>query len=106
MKKHLICAAALALLACGSAQALEIITGKVTVVEGSYMPNSVYFVLDTGTTACPAGKWLLWKNADKDSNKAVFAGLLAAANTGKSVRFHYADGDTNCLGSFIHFLGN
>jgi hypothetical protein len=104
MKKQLICTAAMALLACGSAQAVESILGKVKTLEASYMPNAVQFTIDTGSTACPVNKWLIWKNADKDNNKAVYATLLAAQTTGKSVRFHYADGDTNCTGIYIHIL--
>jgi hypothetical protein len=104
MKKHIFCAAALALLACGSAQAIEIVTGKVKTLEASYMPNYITFTLDTGTAACAANKWLVWKSVDKDNNKAVYASLLAAMTTGKSVRFHYADGDTNCNGVYLHVL--
>jgi hypothetical protein len=68
------------------------------------MPNMVFVQLDTGSSVCPAGMWLPWKNADKDNNKAVYAGLLTALATGKSVRFHYGDGDTTCTGSYIHFM--
>jgi hypothetical protein len=104
MNKKYIYAAALALLACGSAQAVESIVGKVKTLEASYMPTFITFTLDTGSTVCPANKWLVWKNVDKDNNKAVYASLLAAMTTGKSVRFHYADGDTNCNGTYIHFF--
>jgi hypothetical protein len=103
MKKQFMCAAATALLACGSAQAVESILGKVKTLEASYMPTFITFMLDTGSAACPAYKWLVWKNADKDNNKAVYASLLASITTGKSVRFYYADGDTNCNGTQIFF---
>jgi hypothetical protein len=102
MNKQWICAAAMALLTCGSAHAVESILGKIKTLEASYMPNTIQFTLDAGSAACPANKWLVWKSVDKDNNKAVYATLLAALTTGKSVRFHYADGDTNCVGTYIH----
>ncbi len=104
MNKKYIYSALLALLACSSAQGIESIVGKVKTLEASYMPSYITFTLDTGSAACPASKWLVWKSVDKDNNKAVYASLLAALSTNKTIRFHYADGDVNCNGVYIHFL--
>lgn len=84
--------------------AIQSFTGKVTVLEPSYMPGAVSFQMGTGNTTCPAGKWLSWKSADTQNNKAVYATLLAALLAGREVRFHFNDGDTTCKGTLLHLL--
>ena len=84
--------------------ALEAFEGKVTVVEPSYLPGGVAFKMATGNTTCPAGTWLWWKNANSDNTKGVYSTLMTAVVSGKSVRFHFADGDTTCVGLHLHLL--
>ena len=94
------------------AQAYDwMIAGKVTAVEGSYIPNSVYFKLDTGTGSCAAGTWLVWTGnfhgVSQPANvKAVFAQLLTAFTTGKTINFYGFDSyeGTACLGQHIHIV--
>lgn len=95
----LICSAAF------SAAAQEHVTARVTIVEPTYMPGAVSFMLSAGTATCPSGVWLRWAK-DAENNKAVYATLLAALNSGKSVNFYHAVGDKTCTGQFLHALGN
>lgn len=84
--------------------ALESFVGKVTVVEPTYLPVAISFVMDTGSATCPAGTWLKWQKADQENNKAVYATLMAALVSGKQVRFHFNNGDSTCSGQFLHLL--
>ncbi|MEJ2653300.1 MAG: hypothetical protein P8173_16370 [Gammaproteobacteria bacterium] len=94
------------LMSYGSAYALEAIQGKVTVLEGTYMPGTVTFQLDTGDATCPAGTWLVWQKADLANNKAIYATLMAALIAGRQITFVINDGDTSCTGQFLHLLDN
>ena len=87
-----------------NANAYQSIDGKVTVLEATYLPNSVSFQLSAGTTICPAGTWLKWKNADQSNNKSVYATLLTAAATGKTVRLLINDGDSTCTGLYVYLM--
>ncbi|WP_208108642.1 hypothetical protein [Cognatilysobacter terrigena] len=87
------------------AQNVEAITGHVRLVEATYMPGTITFMLDTGTTTCPTGRYLTWSK-DVENNKAVFAALLSAQATGHKVNFYYAAGDTTCKGTFLHVLND
>jgi len=78
--------------------------GKVTLVEPTYLPNAVTFVMDAGNATCPAGSWLKWQKPDPENNKAVFAALMAAMTAGKQVRLYINDGDTSCVGQFVHIF--
>ena len=46
----------------------------------------------------------LWKNADPENNKAVYATLMTALAADKNVRFHINDGDTTCTGKHLHLI--
>lgn len=83
----------------GAASALESVQAKVITVEASYMPNSVTFRLDAGTTTCPTGVWLTWQKS-ADSNRAAYALLLTALTAGKTVTFYHQTG--SCAGEFLH----
>lgn len=102
--------AAIAALALGTgapsaAAAVEIVTAKVLLVEPTYMPGAVSFILSGGTASCPAGRYLRWQK-DAENNKAVYAALLGAMVTGKRVTLYFDDGDTTCLGRFLHVLAD
>lgn len=83
----------------GTASALESVQAKVLTVEASYMPNTVSFRLDAGTTTCPTGSWLFWQKT-VDSNKAAYALLLTAMATGQTVTFYHPTG--SCAGEYLH----
>ncbi|WP_020405337.1 hypothetical protein [Hahella ganghwensis] len=101
MKKVMLAAALFSLPMLSNA--LEEITGKVTLVESSYMPGRVTFAMDKGSSSCPAGGWMTWKK-DSENNKAVHATLMAALMSGKKIRLYVGDGDTSCNGMHIHLL--
>lgn len=103
MKSKFVLGISLAIVS-SSSLALESFAGKVTIAEPSYLPGAVSFQMDSGNATCPTGTWLLWRNADQQNNKAVYATLLTALTTGKLVRFHIADGDTTCSGIHLHIL--
>lgn len=84
------------------ASALEVITGQVTSIEASYMPDTVKFYLSGGSASCAAGHVLVWRKS-LDSNKAIYAGLLSALSNEKRVRLYTNDGDASCTGQFIYF---
>ena len=100
MKKVSIAALALCAISTNSF-AVEYITGKVTIVEASYLPNSVYAQMDAGNSACPAGTWLKWEKS-AESNKGAYVTLLAAFLNNSTVNFVINDGDTSCTGQFLH----
>jgi len=88
-----------------NSNALETITGKVTVVEATYMPGTVTFRMDTGNSSCPKGKWLKWTKTD-ENNTVVYSTLMAALVSGKKINFYINDGDTTCTGTYLHLLSN
>ena len=92
----------------GSACALEYISGTVSTVEATYLPRTVTFTFDpsdsTASTTCPGGTWLKWSTPDTENNKAVFSLLMTALVSGKKVNFVINDGDTTCVGKYIHLL--
>lgn len=85
--------------------ALQTITGKVTMVEPTYMPERITFRMDTGNNTCPAGNWFTWRK-DEKNNRAVYAGLLTAMISGKTVNFVLEDNATDCVGSYLHIKHN
>jgi len=89
------------LLAASNACALESFSGKVTSIEVTYMPDTIRFVMDTGNATCPAGRPLTWSK-NPENNKAVYAALLSALTSGKSVLLYINDGDTGCNGQFVY----
>jgi hypothetical protein len=66
--------------------------GKVTLIEVTYMPNSINVRLDTAIAGCAAGAWLAWlpygsTQSQKDQNaQAVLATLLTAKVSGQQVQ--------------------
>ena len=87
------------------ASALESFVGKVTLVEPTYLPNSISFYMDTGTSTCPGGSWLRWTKTE-ENNKIVYSTLMTALITGNKVRLHFNDGDTTCQVQYLHLLAN
>jgi hypothetical protein len=85
----------------GKASAVVPIVGRVTVVESTYMPGEISFMLDVGSPTCPAGTWLFWRK-DVENTKATYALLLTAVSTGRKVVFYHADGA--CTGAHMHLL--
>lgn len=87
-----------------SAYAYQTIEGHVTLLEPTYLPTTVAFSMDAGSSVCPAGGWLRWSKSSTDNNKAAYATLLSAFTTGKRIRFYINDGDTNCMGVAMHLI--
>ena len=83
--------------------AVEYITGKVTMLESTYMPGFIILQMDTGNTTCPAGTLLKWQK-DIENNKAVYSTLMAAQVSGRKINFIINNGDTTCTGVFLHLL--
>ena len=85
-----------------NAQAITAINGaKVTLVEGTYMPDLVSFQLDVGSTTCPAGTNMVWQKT-VENNKAIYTLLITALTGGRKINFYINDGDASCKGQFIH----
>jgi len=86
--------------------ALQYISGHITQLEPTYMPDGIALTMDVGNTACPAGKWLWWANGGAagghQSSQAVYATMLAALLSGKKVDFIINDDDAGCKGQFFH----
>jgi hypothetical protein len=87
-----------------NALALEEIIGHVTLLEPTYLPGTIAFYLDNGSASCPVGRMLRWAKPDLENNKAVYATLLTAIAAGNRVRFYVNDGDTSCVGQFLHIF--
>lgn len=86
--------------------AVEFFEGKLTTIEPTYLPYTIAFNMDDGNSTCPAGKQLKWSHSDVENNKAVYSTLLAAFMAGKRIRFYINDGDTNCVGTYLHLLND
>lgn len=95
----------LLLLFSGAASALQTFSGRVGKIEATYMPASIMFTLTEGNATCPAGKTLVWANANQENNKAIYAALLSAYVSDKKIRFYMDDNDKSCTGKFI-YLGD
>ena len=84
-----------------------IVTAKVTLVEASHMPESIYFQLDQQAGNCPAGTYMTWNregpNATEmaQNEEAVFALLMNAKTTGQTVRVH---GDMSGCAAHLLYL--
>ena len=85
------------------AHALERITGKVIIVEPTYLPEAITFQMDAGSRTCPKGKWLKWKK-NTENNKLVYSTLMTALISGHQINFYVNDNDTNCSGQYLHLL--
>jgi hypothetical protein len=100
VKKYLLL---LSLLISTNTFALEYIRGKVVILEPTYLPGTITFQLDNGNATCPKGRWLKWAKTE-ENNKAVYATLMAALASGKSINFIINDNDTQCKGQYLHLL--
>jgi hypothetical protein len=87
-----------------AAWTLEVAQAHVAVVETTYMPSSITFQVDSGTTSCPIGTWLRWINGNVDNVKSAFALLLAAVNNGGRIQYFINNGDTTCQVQFLYAL--
>jgi hypothetical protein len=88
-----------------NSNALETITGKVTLVEATYMPGTITFNMDTGNSTCPKGTWLKWSKTD-ENNKVTYSTLLTALVSGNKINFYIKDNDTTCTGAYLHLKSN
>jgi hypothetical protein len=104
MKKNVLLVAILMLLT-SSVYALERITGKVTIVEPTYLPASISFQMDTGNSTCPKGNWFKWSKTP-ENNKFVYSTLMTALVSGKKINFYINDNDSSCKGQYLHLLSN
>jgi len=91
------------LLVADQAHAIEHVVAKVSVVESSYMPGTVTFILADGTAQCPTGKWLVWQR-DPENNKATYAMLMTAIVSGKKVKVYFDNGDSTCVPRHLHLV--
>jgi hypothetical protein len=85
-----------------------VIEVNVLVIEPSYVPSLINFVVDGGAGSCPAGSWLAWnaQGADQPSKianiQAVLAVLMTAKAGGTKVRLH--GNNAGCSIEHIHAL--
>src|SRR4051794_20556749 len=101
-KLPLLATVILATIAATSAHAatLSVNSAQVTLIEPSYMPDSIAFQIDKPVGACPAGAFLRWyaRGADitaKNANiSAVYALLVTALASGKTLNLGVDD--SNC----------
>ena len=102
MAKNLTPALAILLTAPLSANADVSVTGFVTKLEASYLPNAAGFFLDAGYDGCPAGSYLQWRGPNNDGNPNVvpagFDMLIAAVVNDAPVEVAFSSGCT------IHYL--
>jgi hypothetical protein len=102
MLKKLAIAAGIALTAPLSANADVFVTGHVTQLEASYLPNAAGFFMDAGYSGCPAGTYLQWRGPNNDGNPSVvpygFDMLTAAVANGTRVGVSFSTGCT------VHYL--
>ena len=84
------------------------VTGQVTMIEPTYIPNHIVFKTDVAAGSCPAGALLTWfaQGADVASKvantQAILAVLLTAKSTGAKVMlFGFNSG---CSVQFMHLI--
>jgi hypothetical protein len=100
----LVALAALAALATAPAYALQMLEGRITSLESTYMPQTIVFQLDVGKAGCPPGALLYWKKVD--SVPATYSTMLAALLSSRKVRVYFNDNDTACEGQFFHITAS
>ncbi len=67
------------------------VVAKVTAIEGTYMPVSVPFKVDTASGSCPAGTLLNWNIRGTDATQkaqnaeAILSILMTAKSSGQTV---------------------
>ena len=84
------------------ADAFESCFGNVTVLEPSYMPDYLTFMINCSTPSCPVGAWRTWGQSI-DNNKSIYATLLSALVSGKQVEVFYSN-DGTCTPVFLHIV--
>lgn len=104
--------AAVALLSASSAMPVfahdATFTGKITMIEPTYMPEGIIFRSDGGAGSCQAGASLTWnvrgntEAARIANSQAILSALMTAQVAGRTVGV-YAN-SSNCSVEFIHFL--
>jgi hypothetical protein len=102
MLKKLVLTAGIALAAPLSANADVLVTGHVTQLEASYLPNAAGFFMDAGYSGCPAGTYLQWRGPNNDGNPEVVPygfDMLTAAVTHKAMV-----GVSFSSGCIVHYL--
>ena len=94
-------------LASGAAQAFDwSVTAHVTMVEATYMPAQVTFLIDQAGGSCAAGQTLSWTAAGSDSTllsanaSAVFSLLMTAKVSGQAVTLFGSN--SGCSIQFVH----
>jgi len=85
------------------------VTAHLTEVEGSYVPAEVTIMVDQSAGTCTAGGWLTFSGNSSSNNlpanvQAVYAGLLAALETGSRIDIYGSN--AGCTIQYIHFLSN
>ncbi|WP_445114749.1 hypothetical protein [Acinetobacter sp. WZC-1] len=101
IKNILLSSMLLLYLVCAKAHAVEVVTGKVKILEATYMPAKILLQLNAGTSSCPAGTWLSWSNPNTDNMKATYATLLMALSSGKSINIYI---NNSCEGQYLHII--
>ena len=82
------------------------VTGHVTMIEPSYMPNQLIFMIDAPGGSCAAGAMLSWniRGSDQASQIAnvnsVYSALVTALAAGRTVTIF--GNNSNCSIDFIH----
>jgi len=61
------------------------VTAKVTQIQSSSVPTSVVFNVDASIGGCSSGNWVSYQPSNTENAKAVYAGLLAAMLSDKTV---------------------
>lgn len=65
---------------------------KVTVIEVTYLPDRVGFMVDRSVGSCAAGSWLMWPGQGSDpaaraaNTQAILSTLITAKGSGQSIR--------------------
>jgi len=102
MSTKLALAAGIALALPFSANADVFVTGRVTQLEASYLPNAAGFFLDNGYSGCPAGNCMQWRgplnNGDPNVVPEGFNMMTAAVANGARIGVSFSSGCT------VHFL--
>ena len=110
MKRFLsLIAAAAALAAGGPAAAYDAMAdAKITLIELTYMPQSIVFQADRTIGSCAQGSMLVWTpqgatQTAKDQNaQAVLAAMMTAKVTGASMRLFVVN--AGCTVQYIYLL--
>lgn len=87
-----------------TAKSTVAVVGNVTMVEASYLPARVAFLLDAGGPAgrCPAGTILSWQWSDAEKVKGGLSLLMAALTASRPVAVFFNASTTDCNVQFLH----